>query len=335
MKTIMTRFGFAAICLAITLPAISEEELLDPRMRDEDISGSQVSVEVSTRPDGLYEYVYSIDAPETNLGTIMNFDVDLTCNHDFGEGVMPDPIGKEGYTGIRAEPGTFTPVAVFADRGAAALYGVNAASVASYLVYQRPGEQRTGIRLISPVAPGLRSYVLIPAMDNDERWDYPEEPDATIPWVPDFTVAGRIAGPGCPGLIDPIEENPTFPGSREGNEREIVNDLLRYEAPMQDRLHAVNSAVQVTILYGDNIDPASFKVTPANLRKLFTPAPGGKETVSVPVGPGKTILRFEARLGKPAPSERANHRDSDEPSFSEKDVDVFEIRNEMPAGNTK
>lgn len=208
MKAPKSTLSFFLLLVSTGAQAAPEpaETPRDPYTRDEDISASKLTVEVEQRADGLYEYVYAIDAPESNKGIISSLYIDLTCDKPFEAVELPVPVGREGYTGNYAVSGKVTPTAVLADYGSAAMYGIARDGFANFLMYQKPGQQRSGMRLISPAEPGLRSYVLTPVMDNGPEWDYPEEPIPEIPWVEDFTVAGRIAAPGCPGLVEPVED---------------------------------------------------------------------------------------------------------------------------------
>jgi hypothetical protein len=99
---------------------------------------------------------------------------------------------------------------------------------------------------------------------------------------------------------------------------------------LTDRFHlpAGTQSVAVTIHYGKDIDPKSFKVEPQSnkVRKLFTPKPDSSETVFLPVQSGKNkyTLSVQEQFTPPGSVEDAiRGRGRRGPA---KDIDVFEIR---------
>lgn len=69
--------------LLVSSYATAEEQSKDPLTRDEDISATKVSVKVSTNQQGLYKYLYTVNSPSTNKGTIMFLVIDLGCRYKF------------------------------------------------------------------------------------------------------------------------------------------------------------------------------------------------------------------------------------------------------------
>lgn len=198
--------------LVVILSAHVQAEPQDPRTRDEDISGSTLTVQYERRGDGLYEYIYSLNAPETNKGNVASIYLDLSCTQEFAPVPLPSPQDSVGYNGNSAEPGTISPSTILADYGAAALWGITPAGQAFWTRATFPGSETTGMRLVSPAAPGMRKYVLKPEWDtNPAKWDYTELTNDDMPKVEDFMVEGMIAGPGCPGVTVPVE-TPIYAG---------------------------------------------------------------------------------------------------------------------------
>ena len=189
----------ASLAVLLCIDAVAVERK-DPRTRDEDISGAVLSVDYFARADGLIEYVYRLQSPPTNKGIILDLDIELACEEPFAAVELPFPADAQGYDFPPQDAVPHTPVAVIGDFGSAFSYGIASDGSASWGLFLKPGEVRDGLRLISPARPGMRNYRLIPAMDNDESWSYPPQPDSSIPWIDEFTVSGTIAAPGCPGV---------------------------------------------------------------------------------------------------------------------------------------
>lgn len=173
-------------------------ELKDPGTRNEDISNTVIKVEV-TREQGLYKYVYTLVNPGTNLGTINNLMIDLSCDINFPDVAIPADSKRNGYIGDSSTDGKHVPIEVFAAYGTSNAYGVTKDNHALWGLYLQPGNQVTNIWLLSPAPPGERTYIVEPYMDNAEPWDYSSvsEGDPTVPWIEDFTISGNVVGPAC------------------------------------------------------------------------------------------------------------------------------------------
>lgn len=176
----------------------------DPMSRDEDISRTQVHVEHNRLPGGLHEYIYTIDAPDSNLGVVSKFSVDLSCNVAFTAMRLPSPENDQGYEGNRAWPGSISPTVIDAKEGVADTWGIRHSGSAYWNVQVLPGARQTGMRLVSSVPPGTREFTLRPEWNTDSsEWDYPQEIMTGMPWVTDFVVTGDVIGPGCPDGPEP------------------------------------------------------------------------------------------------------------------------------------
>ena len=304
---------------------IVEAALKDPRTRDENISASTVSVEYFTRPDGLIEYVYSINSPLENKGIINTLLLDLSCTVNFDPISLPYADGKPGYEGgVTLSTPAHTPTAIHADYGSAALYGISENNEALWGLYLLPGKAITGLRLITTAKPGMRNYSLSPSMDNDEPWDYPEDTDPTIPWIPDFTITGLIAGPGCPGVTEPPSETNLYSGTGFRVEPENINKLLQYRTPQKDRFHVASGIKETTlhIFYSKDIDAKTFNVQPAWMKRFFNPVAGTDEQVILPLKKARNKIKLSVHTMKATGTTRKNN----ETHHSYKDTDVFEIR---------
>ena len=310
------------LLLFFTITSVFATELKDPKLRDEDISGTLVSVEYFSRTDGLFEYIYTISNPDTNKGTIANLGLDLSCDFLFDPVSLPDLSDRPGYTNI-AQPkeGTYTPVAI--EGASSFLYGISSDYTASWGLSISPGQQDTGLRLISSAEPGMRVYKVEPRMDNDETWDYPEAADPSIPWIPDFTITGMIAGPGCPGVTEP-PDTARYPGTGFRVEPDNINQLLSYRVPQKDRFHVAAGTKETTlhIYYANEMDAKTFKVEPAWMKKYFNPLAGTDEQVTLPLKKARNKIKLSVHTPKATGTARKNN----ELHHSYKDTDVFEIR---------
>jgi len=314
--------------VALLVASGSAQAGKDPATRDEDISGTRVKVDYHQRADGLWVYEYNASAPTSNKGTVSTLYIDLRCDVHFEDADLPyTSSGTEGYDGIHnTKP--ITPTAVQSDWGASAGWGIGVHNTAYWMVTMKPGESESNNRLISPAAPGLRVYTLVPQFFV-LGWDYPRIPDPTLPREQDFYVNGVIAGPGCPGEIPPVDK-PSFPGTVHPTERdENLNGLLSYTQPLKDRVRvpAGTREVKLSIRYRDDLDPKSFKVQPGWARHFFHPQPGTQETVSLPLKAHKSRHRFflEAHPVKTAPP-RAGSDEKGPPGHALKDRDELEFR---------
>lgn len=292
----------------------------DPRLRDEDISATVLDVNVSRRQDGLYSYIYTLTSPTENKGQVTTFLLDINCSHSFGEVVLPTPSSGRNFGGYFAPSDSITPTAVFGSSGQG-LYGTTMDGFAMFGVVLAPGETLTDLELISPAEPGMRPYKLEPKMNNTADWAYPEEPDPTIPWIPDFTVTGSVAGPGCPGVTEP-PESARFAGTIR-KETEETNALLTYSGVERDRWHVDSKTKDFTfkIHYSDLVEPKTFKVQPGWAKRYFNPEPGTSELITLPLKEAVNKFHFNVsaidsrKVGKP-----------DYPGTQNIDRDEFEIR---------
>lgn len=295
---------------------VSTPEDLDPMVRDENISDSEVTVEVTLREDGFYEYTYYVTSGENNKGIVSALEIDLGCNFDFPDFDMPPEKEGNRNLGIGIGDRPFTPAVVRFEEER--LHGISSSRKAHWHLGLRPGEDMGGMRILSPVEPGMRRYVLDPYLET-LGWDYEslsEEEREAAPWKEDFQVTGMIEAPACPE-----DEEGRFPGSSFGPER--INQLLTYSEPLRDRLTVAESvdSIQFTIHYHERIDPETFKVQPGWAKRYFAPEPGASQTVELPLrGP---INRFQFRV-RPPQSDKP--RDEDPYHHSFQDRDVFEVR---------
>lgn len=307
------------VLTAYSLPLFAEISM-DPRLRDEDISGTALKVDISQRADGLYSYKYQLTSSAENKGRVNAFLVDLSCDKTFDEVILPTPT-RPDFGGNHAPVGSVTPTANLGASSGVDVYGISRNGFAMFGLALDPGETVRELELVSPAEPGMRYYQLKPWMDNGPEWAYPEEPDPTIPWIPHFTVTGAVAGPGCPGVTTTPAFS-RFPGTFR-NETEEANQLLTYSGTDKDRWHADSKTTEFsfTIHYSGSVDTKTFKVEPGWAKRLFNPAPGTSEIVSLPLKKGKNMYHFEAlalehvKGGKPETL-----------GSQSKDRDVFEIR---------
>jgi len=297
-------------------------ELKDATLRDEDISATELSVEYFTRPDGLYEYVYTINHPVENKGEIDRLMIDLACDVNFDPIVIPLAEGKPGYEGVFSKDKLYTPTAIHADYGSAAIYAISKSNTALWGTRMPPAENSTGFRLISPAQPGMRRYELSPDVDYDESWDFPED-ESLVPDTVDFTITGMIEAPGCPGVTEPPGTS-VYPGSTFQVEPENINKLLQYRLPQKDRFHVAAGTKETTlhIFYSEDIDAKTFKVEPAWMKRFFNPAAGTDEKIIIPLKKARNKIKLSVHTTKIKGTTR---RGSDE-HHSYKDTDVFEIR---------
>ena len=319
----------------------ASEPLKDPRMRDENISATEVVSEVSVNAEGHFVYTYDIRSSLANSGEILSFVIDIGCEQAAdSQGFNPGDYPSDADPNY-SEDGKHIPVAVDAPWGQAAAYGVGMKNTVSWLVVIKPGEERTGLMLISPYPPGSRAYELTPSVRyNEEQWDYSEveEDDPEVPWMPDWTVTGMTTGPACPGEEDPDDGEPDarFDGSLFAGQSEELNKLLTYSQPLRDQFHVEEGTreIEMTIHYSEDIDRRTFRVTPERnkLRRLFNPRPGTSETVRIPLDPGKNRIELQVQTGfvPPGQGERPPREVQGRGGVS-MDRDVFVIR--VPSTN--
>ena len=185
--------------LVLTYNHVSAAKLLDPMLRDENISNSKITVDV-TKNNGLYKYLYTIKSPSNNLGIISRLLIDISCDLDFGEVDIPVTIERRGHSVTRSKDGNYVPAEVFAAYGTSNLYGITRSNKILWGLFLRPGNNVTNIWVLSPAPPGQRSYKLVPYLDNNpEKWDYDSYKGdiEALPWIDDFTITGTIAAPAC------------------------------------------------------------------------------------------------------------------------------------------
>jgi hypothetical protein len=318
IKNVITVF----VCLLIVQSA-QAVELKDATLRDEDISASSISVEYFTRPDGLIEYVYTINHPAENKGEIDELIIDIACDVNFDPIVLPYANGKPGYEGDFSDNTQLhTPVAIHADYGSAAIYAISKNNTALWGTRIPPSKIIIGLRLISSAKPGMRRYEISPWVDYDESWEFPED-ESLVPDTLDFTITGMIEAPGCPGVTEP-PETALYPGATFQIEPENINTLLQYRTPQKDRFHVDAGTKEFTlhIFYSEDIDAKTFKVEPAYLKHYFTPAAGTDEQVTLPLKKDKTKIKLSVHTIKDTVSTRKDNSNH----HSYKDTDVFEIR---------
>ena len=300
-------------------------ELKDATLRDEDISASSISVEYFMRPDGLMEYVYTIKSPYVNKGEIDKLLINLYCEVNFEPVALPYADGKEGYmSGALLSKKVHTPTAIHADYGSAAPYGITENNAALWGLGVLPGKTTTGLRLISPAKPGMRSYTLTPWVDYTEGgWDLPED-ISLVPKDFDFAITGMIAAPGCPGVTEPPSEINLYSGTGFQVEPENINALLSYRTPQKDRFHVTAGTKETTlhIFYSKDIDAKTFKVQPAWMKRFFNPVAGTDEQVTLPLKKAHNKIKLSVHTMKATGTTRKNNGSH----HSYKDTDVFEIR---------
>lgn len=296
-----------SICiLLLANHSASAAELLDPLLRDDDISATAVNVAVSRDNAGNYIYLYSLSAGETNTGKVLSFVLDIACEDPVDAGGFNPQDYQTSRSKDLSEDIPHVPAAIDVPYGQAASPTITVDSLASWGVALNAGEDAEGLKVVSPRPPGDRAFKLVPSVDY--RWDEYDyeavmgvvEPEL-IPWTDDWTVTGVIAGPACPGqeYPDDGDGSPRFAGTLVRSDREDTNELLTYSAPLVDQFGVEDgaSSVEMTIHYAENIDPKTFRVTPASLglAKLFHPEPGGAETVTLPLTSGKNRIQFQVK----------------------------------------
>lgn len=324
MKNYWTVFTSALFYISVIGSAMAE--LNDPSTRDEDISFTQVNVDIQQNQEGNYIYRYSVTSPPENKGKVASIAIDLSCDANFDNFEPSYSVGKEGHIDlnqfselIALKEGEHSPADVSADYGSAGPHGISIENDARWGIVLKPGESTMGLQIISPAEPGMRIYTLEPSMETF-GWDYPEDPDPAHPWIEDFTVYGMIAGPGCPGVTPPVDID-YYPGTEFGPKD--LNGLLTYSTPLKDRFHvdAEINEVEITIHYSKLIDPKTFKVEPGWARPFFNPEPGGSDTVMLHLKQAMNKFKF-----KVSPNKVKGPRKGNEEHYSYHDTDLFEIR---------
>lgn len=189
--------------------------LRDPRLRDEDISHTSVQAVVKRLDGGVFEYRYKLTSPSSNLGEILSFKIDVTCELDFGNPTFPEPpypfpaedngpprhVPLQAYPAIGPSGANPTPRAAITRNGEL-----------SFPLGLDPGSA-VEVRLLSVAPPGPRAFRLRPSMSSTDieadgsGWDYAgAEHDETVPWIEDFQVTGVTTGPAC--ALAPPSDSP-------------------------------------------------------------------------------------------------------------------------------
>ena len=323
------------LCVGVT------EAARDPFTRNEDISNTVIDVTV-VREGDLYRYNYTVNSPTSNIGTITNFLLDLTCDIDFGEVVIPVTGERPGYEGNLSSDGKHVPIELFAGEGTSGLYAVTVFNYALWGIHVTPGMELGPVSILSTAPPGPRTYQLEPLFRTDPSWDYSglDEDTPDLPWKDDFIVTGTVTGPACK-IDDPTGD--LFAGS--GNEPFGINNLLTYSKPTKDPLYVktTSEGIEIKIHYSESIQKQSFKakLNGKDISDLFKPLPGTSETVIVS-GPWKRLNKLklsvlgvtDGRVKGVSQDKRPEHswntpaqdnaaRKFDE--FKSKDVDTFHI----------
>ena len=87
-----------------------------------------------------------------------------------------------------------------------------------------------------------------------------------------------------------------FPG---GGQSSTVNAFLSYSAPAESQvaLPAGTTSYPLMVFYGAGIDPATFtaELNGVSIASLFAPAPGGMNTVRIPLTSGRNVLILHVR----------------------------------------
>lgn len=317
------------IGILLCFPAIVLAASVDPYQRDEDISNTNVEVEVVNLTGGLYKYNYTISSGASNKGEILGFDIDITCDQVAKEKGLPEQQAGPWFSSS-SDDNKHSSVRVFsgeADKSAAAA-GISIYNWAGWLISTAPGETASGFGLISTQPPTSRQYKLTPVMNAGYPWDYSsvntEDPD--LPWTDDFTVYGTTIGPACSSEPQPNE--PRFAGTVMDGESDGANNLLTYSNPLKDRFHvpAGTGQIAISIHYEKYIDPDTFHVTPQRpeYRNLFHPEPGTSETVYVPLSHKKTKLMLRVQPQRIVGQKSVKNKNNQ--YAGPQDRDVFEIR---------
>lgn len=200
MKTKPPGMKTTPLILAFLMAVATDaRELLDPRLRDESISDTTVSVRTDRLGQDLYKYTYSITSPSTNKGRILMLSIDLSCEMELVGGNLPEAVKTDAYLGDLSE-GDHVPVVFdFSESKYFYIHGVSVANTADWTLGVNPGDSIDGLTLFSSAPPGPVSYTLRPSIST-AGWDYDsyaaDDPD--VPWVEDFTVSGTVEGPACP-----------------------------------------------------------------------------------------------------------------------------------------
>ncbi|MCP4393910.1 MAG: calcium-binding protein [Alphaproteobacteria bacterium] len=168
--------------------------LQDPTTRNEDISNTVIDVDVEMMGDGNYLYEYTVTSPNTNLGEIAIFQVDVSCNYSPSES-----LGYPEMTSYSDDSWHLTLGKEHPDFPDSYPADVSSGNQATWSLMLNPNEAKAGYILISSQAPVDREYTLTPDMSLD-GYDYRgiDEFTPNIPWTGDFITFGTTQGPFCP-----------------------------------------------------------------------------------------------------------------------------------------
>lgn len=341
-------FRASVFSLSLISAASGAADLRDPHTRDEDISATDIESSVTMSADGLYVYTYNVVASLQNTGRVLQLDLDVSCDEvPDAKGFSASDFQTSSFSSL-SEDGRHVPVAVFVPYGQAGRGGVTQDNSVMWLLGLNPGESSTGLKVLSPYPPGNRDYTLTPSEDyNHAKYDYSaidatdDDGSATeLPWIDDWAVSGVTIGPACPGAeFPPGGAGDRFSGSMKGGENDQQNLLLTYSAPLRSQIHTDfgEKSVTMTIHYSDEIDPASFRVTPERrgLRSFFHPVPGGSETIDIPLDTGLNRIKLQvssrsAALGRQAVS--ASETAKAQSFLLDQDVFVFRVPGDLGKG---
>ena len=231
---------FLAIALmSSAMPTAVFGEIRDAMDRHDELSKTNLSVDVSVNDAGYYVYTYSVESTADNTGRIASLRVDISC----GESIVVDGFSPPDFGGVNSnfsEDGLHLPVAVTWPSVDIKPSGVNFENSVYWSVWLSPGDApATDLVIVSPLPPGDRLYKLVPDPNFRRPYfrypdleDYADSSEYDFPWVEDWTVSGNIAGPACPGEEYPddgVGDNDSlFLGSAYGRESEAENELLAY-----------------------------------------------------------------------------------------------------------
>ena len=245
---------------------------------DLDISQSEISVEVSRNGDGNYEYVYTVVASPNNKSKITSLMIDVSCEaEDYGTFRFSEPDDPR-FMGNVSTDLKHVPIQPFMKYGQFGGPAVTVDNFVSWPMSLKPGETATGARIVSPMAPGLRTYSIFPSTFKAYQ-------DTVITGVKrfvnedDYISQGAIIGPSCPNALNDLFNGST---SRHGETRQI-NELITYSSP-QSRDVVLSKAESLLILeihYSRQIDAKTFVAKPEAYKKYFSPVPGTSQTVKI------------------------------------------------------
>jgi len=189
--------------LLITLfgsAAQSSEQVKSIEELNLDLSLTKVSVTVTKLDNEFWEYLYDIHSPAGNKGKISSFSIDMECAKTQ---VYPKwPEAPDPSFSNNGQMGKHTRAMVYAPYGIASFPRITRHNRATWAVSIEPGESASGLRVISPSAPGVRKFKLEPSQewklyDYEFKGKLVHGERVNIPHPDDFIVVGEIDGPSC------------------------------------------------------------------------------------------------------------------------------------------